>query len=403
MAQQNKTYNASKVSHAWDKMLNPLRNLNSTQIEHMLELAKYGNDVKLQLAFWQIERTMPVFSVCLQKRIAGITSRKWDIQPVDQTEEAVAQANRVKRIFEVSDTRNNDGLTDALMHMAKASFRGRSCVKPFVDEHGLRFKKLDNWNVLEWANKLYWNPDAEQGKLPKDGHFEEVSYEEIICLDYENPIDIPGIQIYLRQLVGEQQWARFVEKQGIPQVLLTTPEGTPDTALDQWTQRSIQIFEGGSGVLPNGTNVNVLDSARGQDPFTNFVQHQMEMISILATGGTLATLGGSTGLGSNLADVQNAQFQSLINLDCKKISNALTNVAIKKVLAHLGYSRLLCRFVFTESDDTTPAEYLDMAQRAHSMGMAIDVDEFKKMTGLSFIKTSGAGDSVWTPVSNGDE
>ena len=117
---QNKTYNASKVSHAWDKMLNPLRNLNSTQIEQMLELAKYGNDVKLQLAFWQIERTMPVFGVCLQKRIAGITSRKWDIQPVDQTEEAVAQANRVKRIFEVSDTRNNDGLTDALMHMEKA-------------------------------------------------------------------------------------------------------------------------------------------------------------------------------------------------------------------------------------------------------------------------------------------
>lgn len=87
----------------------------------------------------------------------------------------------------------------------------------------------------------------------------------------------------------------------------------------------------------------------------------MELISILATGGTLATLGGSTGLGSNLADVQNAQFQSLINLDCRKISNVLSSIAVKKVAEYLGYSRRLCRFVFTEQDQTTPAEYLDMA------------------------------------------
>lgn len=30
------------------------------------------------------------------------------------------------------------------------------------------------------------------------------------------PVDIPGLMVYLRQLVGEEQWARFVEKQGIP-------------------------------------------------------------------------------------------------------------------------------------------------------------------------------------------
>ena len=55
--------------------------------------------------------------------------------------------------------------------------------------------------------------------------------------------------------------------------------------------------------MPNGADVNVLDSARGQDPFSNYVQHQMEMVSILATGGTLMTIGGSTGLGSDLARV----------------------------------------------------------------------------------------------------
>ena len=35
----------------------------------------------------------------------------------------------------------------------------------------------------------------------------------------------------------------------------------------------MQIFEGGSGTLPNGAKVNVLDSARGQDPFSEYVKH----------------------------------------------------------------------------------------------------------------------------------
>ena len=181
---------------------------------------------------------------------------------------------------------------------------------------------------------------------------------------------------------------------------MTVPDGTPDTALDVWTQRALQIFEGGSGVLPNGTDVNVLDSARGQDPFTSFVNHQMEMIAILSTGGTLSTIGGSTGLGSNLADVQNKQFQSLINLDCRKISNAMSHVAIPKILLHLGQTRQLCRFEFTEQDDITPQEYMSMAQQAHSMGIPIDVDEFRRVTGLSFIKSSSEGEIVWTPDTN---
>lgn len=178
---------------------------------------------------------------------------------------------------------------------------------------------------------------------------------------------------------------------------MTAPDGTPDTALDTWTERALKIFEGGSGVLPNGTEVNVLDSARGQDPFSEFVRHQMEMIAILSTGGTLSTIGGSTGLGSNLADVQNEQFQSLINLDCKKISNAMSHVTIPKILLHLGMSRQLCRFEFTEKDDIKPQDYMAMAKEAYAMGMPIDVSEFKKLTGLSFIKTTDDGESVWTP------
>lgn len=159
---------------------------------------------------------------------------------------------------------NEDGLTSAIEHLALAAFRGRSVIKPFIDsEKGLLLKKIDNWNVLEHNNKLFWNPDVDSGNWPVEGNLQQISENEVLCIRDRQPIDIPGIQIYLRQLVGEQQWARFVERQGIPQIIITAPDGTPDTELQVWNQRAMQIYEGGSGVLPPGAKIDEMTAARG--------------------------------------------------------------------------------------------------------------------------------------------
>ena len=114
---------------------------------------------------------MPIFQICINKRISGILSRKWKVLPVDESPEAKSQAEFVQNILEKCDMLNEDGLTSALEHLALAAFRGRAAVKPFIDEeHGLVLKKLENWNVLEHANKLYWNPDADDRFLPLEEH-----------------------------------------------------------------------------------------------------------------------------------------------------------------------------------------------------------------------------------------
>ena len=398
----------TKALNAWEITMNPLRSLTAGQIEALLEQSKQGNDVRLQTAFYQMERTMPIFSICIQKRISGVLTRQWKILPNDDTQEAAAQAERVQKLFDRSDRRVKDSLTDCLRHLVLAAFRGRAVVKPFAIDGELVFKKIENWNVLDYKDKLYWNPDTSsysyfvqtsQGK-DESGDLKEIPEHEVICVRDGLPIDIPGIQIYLRQLVGEQQWARFVEKQGIPQILITAPEGTPDNALEVWNQRAMQIYEGGSGVLPPGANVNEMTAARGQDPFSAFCQHQMEMIAILATGGNLSTIGGSTGLGSNLADVQNDQFQQLISYDCKRIQNAMSAVAVRKAVYDiLGENSILCRFEFVENDDTTAEQYLEMASKLAAIGVPLNLTELKKLTNLSFIQDGNADGSsdIWTP------
>ena len=45
----------AKISNAWSTMMSPLRNLTQTGIQQLIDNVKRGNDVKLQVAFKEIE------------------------------------------------------------------------------------------------------------------------------------------------------------------------------------------------------------------------------------------------------------------------------------------------------------------------------------------------------------
>ena len=394
-SQNNKS---NKIANAWSHMMNPLRNLTQTGIQQLIDNIKRGNDVKLQVAFKEIEAQMPIFGVCLNKRLAGITSRKWDILPIDESNEAKTQAEAVKKMFEKSDTRNIDGLTECLRHLGMAAFRGRSVVKPFINDDGeLYFKNIENWNALTYNNRLYWNPDADQGiNLRDDNTLQELTEDEVMWIYEERPIDLPGLMIYLRQLIGEDRWSMAVEKFGIPPVIITAPEGTPDQALDVWYERAIQIWNGGSGVLPPGAKVDALSDARGQDPFSEYVNHQMDMIVLLACGEKMTTLGGPTGLGSNLADVQSQEFNNLVNYDCKRISNAMTRCAVAKCVRKMfNTDEVKCRFSFVEDEHISIKEYLEYATTLQQLGGTIDLQKLKELTKFDILADDVK--DVWKP------
>lgn len=84
-----------KVVDIWTRWTNPLRSLTSVEIERLLENARLGDDVKLQLAYYEIERSTPVFSACISKRLAGMQARQWAITALDTTDEAKVQQEAV--------------------------------------------------------------------------------------------------------------------------------------------------------------------------------------------------------------------------------------------------------------------------------------------------------------------
>lgn len=387
--------NSTKILNYIARTINPLRNLTQQQINQMFESARHGNDVRMQLAFYEIERSMPIFGICLNKRLSAITTRAWDVLPDVDSDVATAQAETIKKIFRKSERRNKDGLTECLKHLGLASFRGRAAVKPFIEDGNLIFKKLQNWNVLEFNDELYWNPNAEY-ECPQDGHLTKIPDSEIMCLKEERAIDIPGLIIYLRQIVGEEQWSRFVEKCGLPQVILTVDDSVTQDKLPEFEARALNIFNGGSGVLPNSCHLQELTAARGQDPFSAYCEHQMRLIAILACGSTGAVLGDvGAGLGSDVVSTQEQNFQNLVTADCKKIENTLNEITISKICRELLKQDPVCSFKFIETDLTSPADYIEMAMKLSSLGIKLDVAKLKELTKLSFIDDEQT--DIWKP------
>jgi len=122
----------------------------------------------------------------------------------------------------------------------------------------------------------------------------------------------------------------------------------------------------------------------------------MEMVCILSLGGTLLAMPGATGIGSDLARVQQESFNSIVNQDCKVISNAVSSGIVNKCVKRLfgDSAEQLCRFTFVEDDEHSASDYLDMASKLKDLGVKIDNAKLKEVTKLNFIDDT---DVEWKP------
>ena len=72
----------------------------------------------------------------------------------------------------------------------------------------------------------------------------------------------------------------------------------------------------------------------------------------------------------------------------------MSEIVVKKCAQHLGYSKVACRFEFVEADEFEAKDYVELAEKLHSMGVKIDGKKLKELTKLDFIDDS---ETTWTP------
>lgn len=411
------TTNESGYRNVW----NPLRYISEQQVGLMIDSARSGRISQLQLLYCLVEQSDLTLAMCLTRRASALpdwTIKRRDTRRYRSYDEKLAQEQEAFLYDQFVRAEDSGTLLHAIDTLHKAVFRGIGVVQPYYDEFGLqKIVSLDPWNFAidftthdELGNyPLYWNP-AGTDIIDFKTALEKIPPEQIVVNFTQAPIDNFGLQIYLAEQLGFESYAKLIARKGLPATYIVAPEDLPQENLQTWAEKAVECAKGGSGAFPFGSNIITqnIDPNNAQ-AIQNFLDYMSKQIVLASTGGTLTSLAQATGLGSNIADVQNDVFKTIVRHDAYKIGDLVNRGVAKKLLnwqfpgkPHLVY------FDLSNEDKQNPEKYLDDAVKAKGAGLRIDKNQLEELTGYKLSnETTEESPSIWNvpakPVNNNDK
>lgn len=373
---------------------NPLRGMNARDVEDILDFSRTGCISRLELIYSILEQSSVDIATIKMRREAALIGCDWEIRKRENAtkddklnklaDEQVALLNENFSRAEDSGT-----LIDAIKCLGSAIFRGLAVVEPIFSDRGLeRFETFSPWNfsIDPVSHDVYWNPKA-MDMTNFQGSLKKVTGTRCIVSLEETPVDGLALPVYIRANFGEESWARLIARRGLPACYIIAPPLAGDK-VTQFTNAARKVAEGGSGALPNGSQVitEKMDANNSQ-AFDLFLAHQQKQIILAGTGGILGSLAEATGLGSGVADSHENTWREIVRMDAMKISNL-----INRKVAHLLLDAFFPgqpKLAYFNMDSSTPksaTEVLDCAVKATQAGYEIDEVQLSEMTGFKLKK-----------------
>lgn len=386
---------------------NPLRFLSEQQICMMIDNARSGRISQLQLLYSILEGACLTLAMCIQRRESALpdwTIRLRETRRYRSFDQKLADEQSDFLYDQFVQCEDSGTLLQALDTLHKAVFRGLGVVLPIYDQFGLqKILSLDPWNfAIDFTRHnelgqypLYWNPSGTD-VIDFKNALERIPDGEVIANFSKAPIDNFGLQIYIAQQMGFESYCKLIARRGLPATYIVAPEDLPQENLQTWAEKAVECARGGSGAFPFGTNVITQEvNPGGATSIEGFLDYMNKQIVLASTGGTLASLAQATGLGSNLADVQNDVFKTIVKHDAAKIGDLINRGIASKLLdmqfpgkPHLAY------FDLEDESKQSPDKYLDDAVKAKNAGVKIDIQQLQELTGYRLVEEK-PDTSIW--------
>lgn len=395
---------------------NPLRFLSEKQLEMFIDAARSGRISQLQILYSLVEAQNLTLAMCIQRRESALpdwTIKLRETRRYRSFDQKLADEQSDFLYDQFVQCEDSGTLLQALDTLHKAVFRGLGVVLPIYDNFGLqKILSLDPWNfAIDFTRHnelgqypLYWNPSGTD-VIDFKNALERIPDGEVVANFSKAPIDNFGLQIYIAQQMGFESYCKLIARRGLPATYIVAPEDLPQENLQTWAEKAVECARGGSGAFPYGTNVITQEvNPGGATSIEGFLDYMNKQIVLASTGGTLASLAQATGLGSNLADVQNDVFKTIVKHDAAKIGDLINRGIASKLLdiqfpgkPHLAY------FDLEDESKQAPDKYLDDAVRAKNAGVRIDIQQLQELTGYRLVEIEEKQDtSIWNvPRLNG--
>lgn len=388
---------------------NPLHWITAKQIEMLIDAARSGRISQIQILYSLVEESDLTLAMCINRRTSALpdwTIKRRDTRRYRSYDEKLAEEQEAFLYDQFVQCEDSGTLVRAIDTLHKAVFKGIGVVEPIYDKFGLKkIISLDPWNfAIDFTthnelgqHPLYWNPTGND-IIDFKNELERIPEEQIVANFNPAPIDNFGLQIFLATQLGFESYSKLIARKGLPATYVVAPEDLPSENLETWAQKAVECAKGGSGAFPFGSNIITqnIDPNNAQ-AIQNFLEYMSKQIVLASTGGTLTSLAQATGLGSNVADVQQDVFKTIVRHDAYTIGDLINRGIAKKLLdwqfpgkPHLVY------FDLSNEDKQNPEKYLADAVSAKNAGLAIDLNQLEELTGYKLTKEEPKPDtSIW--------
>lgn len=403
--------------NTYQNIWNPLRYISEQQVGMMLDSARSGRISQLQLLFNLVEQSDLTLAMCISRRSSALpdwTIKRRDTRRYRSYDEKLAEEQEAFLYDQFVQCEDSGTLLLAIDTLHKAVFRGLGVVEPIYDDFGLqKIVSLDPWNfAIDYTRHndqgqypLYWNPTGAD-IIDFKNSLELIPEDQIVVNFSVSPIDSFALQIYLANQLGFESYTKLISRKGLPATYVIAPEDLPSENLTTWANRAVECARGGSGAFPFGSNIitQAIDPNNAQ-AIQNFLEYMSKQIVLASTGGTLTSLAQATGLGSNIADVQQDVFKTIVRHDAYKIGDLINRGIAKKLLDwHFPGKPHLVYFDLSNEDKQNPEKYLNDAVSAKNAGLVIDINQLEELTGYKLTKEEVKQDtSIWNVPNKTDE
>lgn len=370
----------------WLDTVNPIRGLSISSAKNIFDTARRNGSALLQKIYAEIEDCDPTLMTCVDRRAAAISGIGWQVNArASARDQGLADAQR-QAVDEFMSGIGN--LEEAIEHLDLAFFRGFSHCQPVWEADGTvkTIRCLDSWNFLRDPHEdaWYFNPEA----TTDISRCELIRPEaRLITLTHRRPIDWPGLVIYIRKSLGEQDWGRYVERYGLPNFIATMHQGATDEQRSDYLKTAKAVRDGQPAALPaGGTVTSIGGDSRGQDPFSVFIEHQEKLIVLMATGGTLTSLA-QADTGSLAGGAQMDVWRQIVRRDVAAISAVINRNLVRPFIENAFPGMDVCaEFQIESSDRPGKKETAELAAALKSAGYTIDQSELEEAVGFKLVK-----------------
>ena len=370
--------------------LNPLRGVDEWRLGQIFDDARDGIYADLAWLYNEIEGVEPALLACCDMRESAASECGWLVKTAD--------AKRVKGFDQslAEDQRDallaafgavDDDLAELAGHLTGAFFRGAAHARPLWNADGslAGFQHLDLWNfALDKKTGLwYWNADASRDERS----FQVIPPGELVTLCATRHVDHAALPIFIRAALGAKRYGVWLDRFGIPPVGIIMPPTAEKGDQAAYMDLARKFARGGSGILPNASQVVYGTEARSVCPFTDFIRFQQQQIYTVGIGRVQSGETDAANLGGNAAGVVENGFQRLVRRDARRIARAVNDAVTSKILArHFPGRPVLAQFAWDTETKRTSREVLEDAGFARNAGLQIDLEQLQELTGYTLSK-----------------